>query len=108
LLPACQHSKFAVQLSNCRKNSLKNIFIKTYEYLVHFTCVNRPMQKMTGNPKSDRCLCKTKYLKEERAEIAEKDLIAGAESTVGGTRKRLNAKISQEIEIQRWRVHQHE
>jgi hypothetical protein len=61
------------------------------------------MKKTTGRPKGDGGLCKTKYLKEERAEIEEKDLIAGAESTVDATRTRarLNVKISQEIEIQR-------
>jgi len=61
------------------------------------------MKKTTASPKGDGSLCKEKQLKEERAEIAEKDLIAGAESTVDGIRTggRLNAKISLEIESQR-------
>ncbi len=67
---------------------------------MHFTCVNHPMMKATGSPRGEGSLCKTKKLNGERAETAEKGLIAGAESTVDGTRARLNAKISHRIKIQ--------
>ena len=61
------------------------------------------MKKTTASPKGNGSLRKEKQLKEERAEIVEKDLIAGAESIVDETRtrSRLNAKISHRIEIQR-------
>ena len=53
------------------------------------------MMHATGSPKGAAGLCKEKMLKEERAEIAGKDLIDAAESTADETRTRarLNAKI---------------
>lgn len=71
--------------------------------MVHLVWVNHPTKITIGMPKGDESLCIEKSMKEERAEIAEKDLIAGAESTVDGIRTggRLNAKISLEIESQR-------
>ena len=61
------------------------------------------MEKTIRRPEGERSLCEEKSLKEERAEIVEKGLIAAAELTVGAIRTgaQWNTKISNRIEAQK-------